>query len=116
MVRDFEREQHTYRPGLRLRAMRFRSDTEIELDFEGIGTADRTFTVRRDVAGAIPLLSFDDEFSRLYRGTPCISAGNSLNLLASQMFIARGDELPIDEEWVRVREECIEAVHQLAGE
>jgi len=43
MVRDFEREQHTYRPGLRLRGLRFLSDTEIELDCEGMETADRTF-------------------------------------------------------------------------
>jgi hypothetical protein len=109
VARDFEREQHTYRPGLRLRGMHFRSDTEIELDFEGIGTVDRTFVVRREAA-AVPVISFDEEFARLYRGVPCLTAGRSLNPLVGQMFAARGDELPADEEWLRVRDECIEAV------
>jgi hypothetical protein len=111
VVRDFEQEQHSYRPGLRLRAMRFRSDTEIELDFEGIGTADRTFVVRRDAAAA-PVISFDEEFARLYIGVPCLTAGSSLNPLVGQMFVARGDELPADEQWARVRDECVEAVEQ----
>lgn len=104
MVRDFEREQNTYRPGLRLRSLRFLSDTEIELDFEGIETPDRTFVASRS-EGPIPGVNFDGEFSRLYRGIPYVSVGHSFNPLIGQMFVARHDELPADEAWERVRDE-----------
>ncbi len=90
--------------------MTFLSEAEIELDFEGIDTADRRFVVRREVTGGITLINFDAEFSRLYRGVPCLTAGTSLNVLAAQMFTARGDELPADEEWARVRQAWIDQV------
>ena len=109
MVRDFEREEHVYTPGLRLRSLRFVSDCEIELDFEGIGTEDRVF-VARCQDGAIPLINFDREFERRFRGTPCINAGNSLSPLVSQMFAARRDQLPADESWDRAMADCIEQV------
>ena len=69
MVRGFEREQHTYQLGLRLRGLRFLSDSEIEMDFEGIGTTDRTF-VANSLSGPIAGFTFDAEFSRLYRSVP----------------------------------------------
>jgi hypothetical protein len=109
MVRDFEREQHEYRPGLRLRGARFLSDSEIELDFEGLGTPDRVFVARR-AAESAGLITFDAPFSQLYRGIPCLSAGDSLIPLVSQMFVARGDELPADAAWQRAFDDCKERV------
>ena len=78
MPRDFEMEQHEYRPGLRFRGLRFVSDDEIELDFEGLDTGDRSFRARRSEHGGIPLWTYDEEFRRLYSGVPCLTAGSSL--------------------------------------
>jgi len=105
MVRDFEREQHEYRPGLRLRSLVFISDDEIELSFEGLGTADRTWRVQRRVHGGIAVINYDEEFNKLYRGIPLVSCGHSLNPLVHQAWVARGDQLPIEESWERVFEE-----------
>ena len=104
--RDFEMEQHEYFPGLRLRALRFRTDDEIELDFEGLGTADRTFVVRRSPEGApIQPFEFEEEFYRLYRGVPILTCGLSLDPLVRQAFVVRGDQLPADEAWQRLFDE-----------
>ena len=109
-IRDFEMEQHEYRPGLRLRSLTFVNDDEIELMFEGIDTADRSWRVRRrrveTSAGAeIEMVNFEDDFNRLYRGIPLVSCGFSLNPLVNQAWVARGDQLPIGESWDRVFEE-----------
>lgn len=103
MPKDFEAEQHTYRPGLRLRGLRFLSDDEIELDFEGLDTGDRVYHARREWLAdrGFWLYNFDDEFARLYRGVPILSAGMSLNPLILAAWSARLDELPSDEEWQR---------------
>lgn len=105
-IRDFEREQHEYRPGLRLRGLRFLSDDEIELDFEGLGTADRTFLARREhVDGIGWLYNYDEEFGRLYRGVPILSCGYSLNPLIREAWTARADQLPADEAWQQLFDE-----------
>lgn len=105
--RDFEQEQHEYHPGLRLRGLRFLSDDQIELDFEGLGTADRTFVARREWLDSqgFWLMNFDEEFSRLYRGVPLLSIGHSLNPLIRQAWAARSDQLPADDAWQRLFDE-----------
>jgi hypothetical protein len=106
MVQDYEQGEYEYRPGLRLRGTRFISDTEIELDFEGLDTADRTFRAQRREHGGIPVVTFDDDFCHLYRGIPCLNVGDGLNTLISRLFAARRDQLPADSEWSRVMEGC----------
>ncbi|MBO0822339.1 MAG: hypothetical protein J2P27_00600 [Actinobacteria bacterium] len=106
MVEDCEHGRHEYRPGLRLRGTRFISDTEIELDFEGLDTVDRTFRAQRDEHGGIPVFTFDDDFCHLYRGIPCLTMGEELNTLVSRLFAARRDQLPADSEWHRAMEDC----------
>jgi len=103
---------HDYRPGLQFRGMRFVTDTVIELDFEGLGTADRTFQAELVGVGdgKFSVMQMDDEFSRLYRGVPCLSVGHSLNPMLMQAFNVRRDQLPADSEWERVNAECRERV------
>jgi hypothetical protein len=106
MVQDYEQIEHQYRPGLRLRVIRFVSDTEIELDFEGLDTADRTFRVQRSEHAGIALITFDDDFCHLYRGIPCLTVGEGLTTLVRGLFAARRDEMPADSEWSRVMQDC----------
>ena len=68
MPRDFEMEQHDYRPGLRHRGLRFVSDDEIELDFEGLDTHDRTFLVPRTEHASIAVWSSEGGVPSPLRG------------------------------------------------
>lgn len=102
MCRDFEKQENTYRPGLRLRSLRFITDDEIELDFEGIDAPDATFRASREwVTGLGWLHNFDEDFGRLYRGVPLLTAGMGVNAVIRGAWIARADELPTGESWQR---------------
>lgn len=105
MAEDHELCEHEYRPGLRLRGTRFISDTEIELNFEGLGTADCTFRAQRGEHGGIPA-SPNGDFCRLYRDVLCLTVGAGLNALAGRLFAARRDQLPAGSEWSRMMEDC----------
>lgn len=104
-VRPFEREERHYEPGLRVRALTFLSDTEIELAFEGIGTEGRTFRARlvewvTTRSGAaddsanrtadpysglrVVVLDWDPEFNRLYRRLPDRTAAASRRCRAAK--------------------------------
>ncbi len=88
--------ESTLRPALRLRSLRFITDDEIELDFEGLDAPDATFRATRtwleDIG--IWLYNFDEAFDRLYRGVPIFQAGHSANSAITGAWAARDDVLP----------------------
>jgi hypothetical protein len=96
MTRAWENEVHDYFPGLRFRGLRFLNDREIELDFEGLGTEDRRFLAFYE-DGEIPVINFEDGFSRLYQGIPILTAGKGLPALVGRAVAARKDQLPADQ-------------------
>ena len=101
VVRDFEKQENTFRPGLRLRSLRFISDDELELDFEGLDAPDATFRATRtwlEDSGSW-LYNVDEDFSRLYRGVPLLTAGLAVNAAIRGAWMARADELPTGESW-----------------
>ncbi len=97
-------------PHLRLRGLSFIDDDVLTLSFDGVGTEDQEFTVRRSVTGGISVLNFDDPFNERYLGVPCLSLGHPFFRLAHLAWSARDNRLPTGEAWRRAYDTCVAEV------